>query len=130
MKKVFLGGTVNGSKWRDEFMEHLTIDYFNPVVDDWNEEAQKRELQERENCDFCLYVITPKITGFYAIAEVADDSNKRAHKTVFCYIAKDEEKEFSNVQIKSLEAVGKLVTSNGAKFFKTLNEVWEYLNNT
>jgi hypothetical protein len=130
MMKVFLGGTCNGSKWRDEFIRHLTIDYFNPVVDDWNEKAQKRELEERENCDFCLYVITPKLTGFYAIAEAIDDSNKRSHKTIFCYITKDEEEAFSNVQIKSLDAIGELITSNGAKYFKTLQQVLEYLNNT
>lgn len=37
--KVFLGGTVNGSKWRDVMKEKLIIDYFDPVVDDWNDAA-------------------------------------------------------------------------------------------
>ena len=27
--KVFLGGTCNGSKWRDEIIKLLEIDYFN-----------------------------------------------------------------------------------------------------
>ena len=46
-KKVFLGGTCNKSKWRDELIDLLKIDYFNPVVDDWNEEAQK---EEKKHC--------------------------------------------------------------------------------
>ena len=66
--KVFLGGTCNNTTWRDELIKKLKIDYFNPVVDDWNEEAYRRELQEREICDFCLYTITPKMTGVYSIA--------------------------------------------------------------
>ena len=36
--KVFLGGTVADSKWREYIMPKLEIEYFNPVVDDWTEE--------------------------------------------------------------------------------------------
>ena len=63
MPKVFLGGTCNESAWRDKLIKKLKIDYFNPVVDDWNEEAFQRELIEKEECDFLLFVITPKMTG-------------------------------------------------------------------
>lgn len=75
--KVFLGGTCNESTWRDELIKKLKIDYFNPVVDDWTEECYKEELRQREICDYCLYVITPRMTGVYSIAEVIDDSNKQ-----------------------------------------------------
>ena len=34
MKKVFLGGTCNGSDWRKKLIPKLKIDYFNPVVED------------------------------------------------------------------------------------------------
>ena len=88
--KVFLGGTCNESTWRNDLIKLLKIDYFNPVVDDWNEEAYQEELRQREICDFCLYVITPKMTGVYSIAEVVDDSNKRPEKTIFCYLIIDE----------------------------------------
>ena len=37
----------------------------------------EEEIKQRAECDFCLYVITPKMTGVYSIAEVVDDSNKR-----------------------------------------------------
>ena len=51
MKKVFLGGTCNESTWRDELIQMLKIDYFDPVVDDWNERAQREEIKQRETCD-------------------------------------------------------------------------------
>ena len=126
--KVFLGGTCNDSTWRDELIKLLSIDYFNPVVPDWNEEAYKKELEARENSEFCLYVLTPKMTGVYSIAEVVDDSNKRPEKTVFCFLEKDEDLEFDKHQIKSLVATGKLVKNNGGTVLSSLEEVAEFLN--
>lgn len=129
MIKVFLGGTCNDSTWRDDFIKLLNnVDYFNPVVKDWNDEAYKRELYEREHCDFCLYCITPKMKGVYSIAEVIDDSNKRPEKTIFVYLKKDENDEFDKVQSKSLDAVSKMLNNNKVKVFNTLEEVAEFLN--
>lgn len=123
MKKVFLGGTTNNSDWRDKLIKDLKIDYFNPVVKEWNEEAQKREIS-----DYVLYVITPKMEGVYSIAEVVDDSNKRPEKTIFAYLTEDDGKEFTKHQLKSLDMVGKMVKENGGKWFKSLNEISDYLN--
>lgn len=128
MKKVFLGGTINDSHWRDYFIPQLKISYFNPVVDEWNDEAYEKEIYERENCDYCLYVITPRLIGVYSIAEAVDDSNKRPEKTIFCIMVKDGDKEFSEFQIKSLIAVGKMIKRNGARWFASLDEVIDFLN--
>ncbi len=128
MTKVFLGGTVNNSTWREEIMPRLEIDYFNPTVDEWTDEAYKKELFEREHCDFCLYVLTPKLTGFYSIAEAIDDSNKRPQKTIFCYIPEDQDKKFGKFQIKSMNAVGKMIKKNGALWLDSIDEVVDYLN--
>ena len=114
--KVFLGGTCNGSNWRDKLIPNLKIDYFNPVVEDWTPECQEEEIRQRQNCDYCLYVITPKMTGVYSIAEVIDDSNKRPEKTIFCFIQDDCGKSFDGAQIKSLRMVGKMVQDNGGIF--------------
>ena len=43
MKKVFLGGTCNGSTWREELIPILEINYFNPVVSDWTPEVNKKK---------------------------------------------------------------------------------------
>ena len=97
----------------------MTIDYFDPVVPDWTEEAYKQELKEREDCDFCLYVITPKMTGVYSIAEVIDDSNKRPEKTVFAFLDKDGDLEFNKDQVKSLSKVAVMVKQNGGRANET-----------
>lgn len=129
MKKVFLGGTCNGSTWRDELIKNLKINYFQPQQEGWTSEMMQEEIKQREECDFCLYVITPKMEGFYSVAEVVDDSNKSPEKTIFSFLYKDGAKTFSEHQKKSLEQTAKMVTKNGAKFFTTFEEIADYLNN-
>jgi len=126
--KVFLGGTCNGSKWRDELIPKLKIDFFNPVVEDWTPECQEEELKQRQECDYCLYTITPKMTGVYSIAEVVDDSNKRPEKTILLILRKDGDDVFTDAQEKSLNAVLNMVLENDAYAFLTLNQVAEFLN--
>lgn len=127
-KKIFLGGTCNDSTWREELIPLLKINFFNPVVPNWNDEAYKKELKEREISDFCLYVITPLMTGVYSIAEVIDDSNKRPEKTIFCFLTKDGTAIFDTAQIKSLTAVAKMVKINGGKYCSSLQEIADYVN--
>lgn len=128
-KKVFLGGTCNGSTWREELIDMLDVEYFNPVVDDWNEEAQQEELLQRKKCDFVLYTLTPKMKGVYSVAEVVDDSNKRSYKTLLCILTEDGGEEFDKHQIKSLNMVKQMVEANGAKTFLSLIDVANFLNN-
>lgn len=127
-KKVFLGGTCNDSSWRDELIELLEIDYFNPVVDTWGKEAQKKELEQREECDYCLYVITPETTGVYSIALAVDDSNKRPEKALFCFLLEYADKSFDVGQIKSLEQTARMIKMNGGTCFCSLKEIARYLN--
>lgn len=138
MKKVFLGGTCNDSTWRNKLISMLNIDYFNPVVDDWTEECYQEELRQREICDYCLYTITPRMIGFYSIAEVVDDSNKRPNKTILCILKEDDRfpndlidapsLKISYGQMKSLNKVGEMVKRNGGEYFTSLKEVANYLN--
>lgn len=129
MAKVFLGGTCNGSTWRDLLIPELTIDYFNPVVEDWTPECMAEELKQREECDFCLYVITPKMTNVYAIAEAVDDSNKRPEKTVFCIMDVDGDEKFSPMQVKHLTQVASLIESNGVTTFFGIDLLSEHFEN-
>lgn len=126
--KVFLGGTCNNSNWRNSLINLLKIDYFNPVVDDWTPDCMAEEIKQRDECDFCLYVITPKMTGVYSIAEVVDDSNKRPQKTIFCILPTDDGLSFNDGQLRSLNQVGKMVKSNGGNWFGDLLTVVEFLN--
>lgn len=123
--KVFLGGTCNGSTWRDKLIPLLKIDYFNPVVEKWTEECQLEEIKQRQECDFVLYVITSEMSGFYAIAEAIDDSNKRPEKTLFCILEID---NYTTQQRVSLLAISALIGINGGMILNSLDEIATFLN--
>jgi len=133
--RVFLGGTCNKSTWREALIEELNIGYFNPVVEDWTPECMAEEIRQRETCDFCLYTITPRMTGCYSIAEVVDDSNKRPEKTIFCitqydvdFSSPEDTITYDEHMKKSLGQVAKMVEENGSIVFQTLKDVATYLN--
>ena len=107
MVKVFLGGTCADSKWRDEFIPLLKIDYFNPVVKKWTKECMEEELRQRQTCDFVLYVLSRNYSS-YSIAEVIDDSHKRPEKTIVCVIneIKDGKEVLNKRTVKSEELQG------------------------
>lgn len=126
--KVFLGGTCNGSTWREKVIPNLKIDYFNPVVPIWDKNAQLNEIKEKNSSDILLFVITPLMIGVYAIAEVVDASNKNPKKTILC-ILDDDGKKWTKSQRDSLSAVEDLVQSNGAFVFNNLEDTISFLNN-
>ena len=129
MKKVFLGGTCNESTWREQLIPMLKIDSFNPVVEDWTEECMAEEIKQRKTCDYVLYTITPLMMGVYSIAEVVDDSNKRADKTIFCLLDSESDgSKWTTAQWKSLHQVGRMVYENGGQYFISLEEVANFLN--
>ena len=126
--KVFLGGTVNGSNWREYVMPRLTIDYFNPVVSVWNDEAYELELHEKRHANYCLYVVTPKLTGYFSIAEVVDDAFHKPDQTIFCYLKEDQDFTFNKFELNTLEDLGQAVLKNGGTWLRNLDEVIEFLN--
>lgn len=132
MKKVFLGGTCNNSIWRSALKPLLTIDYFDPVVEDWNEDSQLEEERQKDICDVHLYVITPRMSGVFSIAEAVDSAwqswvSQGIKETVFC-VLQDEDQDFEEHQMKSLRAVEKLVEARGGHSFESLREVADFLN--
>ncbi len=125
MKKVFLSGTTNGSTWRDELIKLLKIDYFNP-----KDFVNSKEIiaEQFELCDYILYMITPKMSGFYNLAQAVDLSNKNPKKLILCILLSDKNDVFGRFQIKSLNATSKLIENNGSKCFKDIQKLADYLN--
>lgn len=63
---VFLGGTVGCNTWREDLIADLHGDprLFNPVVEDWNEEAQASEERAKAEADvFVFYIANPRQPG-------------------------------------------------------------------
>ena len=112
--KVFLGGTNNGSKWRDVLTRYLRIDYFDPTTG-----------AAEEPCDVFLYVLTPKMTDIYPITDIICGSD---NKTVFCFLAVDEDERFDCGQMKALNMIGEMAVKNGAVWATSLDDAAWILN--
>lgn len=109
--KVFLGGTCAETTWRDELINSIQIEYFNPVVKDWTPECIQTENYEKEvKCNVHLYVITSAMIGVYSIAEVVQSSLTKGKSTIL-HVMPD---GFDTGQLKSLDAICQLIRDNGA----------------
>lgn len=114
--KVFLGGTWNGDTWRDELIPMLKIPYFNPVVEDWNEESRAEETRQKDLCGIHLYVITEKMTGVYSIAEAVESAHRDSVVTLFTFYPSS---FFSFSQLASLEMVAEMIRKHGGRTMST-----------
>lgn len=123
--KIFLGGTCNGSNWREKLIEKLNIEYFNPVVDDWTEDCIEKENEEKLSASYLLYCITSEQTGFYSIAELVESSIKYPKRTIVVFLDKD---ELSESQLKSISAIEKMIEENGSMVLSSIDEVAKYVN--
>ena len=128
--KVFLGGTCNESEWRDAIIPKLSIDYYNPVKDEWSEEAFQEEIQAKLDCNYFLYCLTPRYTGYFSFAEVINESFHYSNQTIFCFLNEDGDHIFSKEETESLKELGSRVVENGGLWLENLEEVATFLNST
>jgi len=131
-KRVFLGGTCNGSTWRDKLIPMLKIDYFNPMIHtgSWGEREQRIERMEKDSSNFLLYVITPLQGGFTSFVESVEMNwyLEKHQIIVLCVLEKDGGRRWTNHQRKSIEYVKRIVENNGGVVLNNLDEVAKYLN--
>lgn len=127
---VFLGGTTNETNWRDDVISKLNVKYFNPIVEDWTNACIKEEEIAKINAKSLLYVITPKQTGTYSLVELAVSAClNRDKQVVIVFLKKDEGESFDEAQLKSNEAVKKLLESHtNAVFYTKLEDAAEAIN--
>jgi hypothetical protein len=96
MNTVFLGGTCGNNNWREDIFIDLgdrgvdASGLFNPVVADWNEEAQANEERHKVEDDYLLFFLSnPEQQGnplsTYSLVEATMALYDRPDKTVVCF---------------------------------------------
>lgn len=139
--KVFLDGTCEGSIWRQKIISMLNIDYFNPIYS-FTDCPRLSDLEnlnkDRDECDYCLYVITPSMQNSLDLVRAIDDSNKHPEKTILCVLNHEfpiDTYDFPHYKInfcigemKAFNDIGHIVENNGGKYFTSLEKVASYLN--
>lgn len=133
MSKVFLGGTCNGSTWRDDlipYLEDAKIDYFNPVVEDWTEDCiEEEERQKNHECDIHLYVITKDQSGPYSLCEALNDAwmvytndESSIVRTVILYIVPN---DFDKKMLNSIKACADFLHSMNSGNIIVIEDVYQ-----
>ena len=88
---IFLGGTVdivNHINWRDLMKKYLGDLVFDPVVEEWDDEARKHEEEMKKICKYHLYVIflENRNKNFYSIMEIGYDLNTYPEHTRIIFV--------------------------------------------
>lgn len=138
MKKlVFLGGTAANNNWRDGFIAALVgrgvspNDIFNPVVKNWNEDAQRREEEAKAGASHLVfYLADPKQDGnplsAYSMVEATMALYDKSERTVVIF-------DTDGMSGHSLSAMNQMlrvlrVRFPGANIFGTHQEAIKWLS--
>jgi len=96
LNKIFLGGTCSDTKQEDyrssliSHLENLNLDYFDPHVDEWDDNARQLEEDAKRDCRFDLFLLDQhKMKGVYSILEMTISAIKRG-KDCIIYLVLDD----------------------------------------
>lgn len=126
---VFLGGTIPGEDWRAQLIPLLKVNSFNPVVEDWTEEAAALETKAKESARMSVFVITPHSKGMYSVAELTELAVLRPKDTVVCFLDSPS-LPWTDHQVKSNTQILALVKKHGAVVCNSLKQVADAVNST
>jgi len=119
---IFLGGTWNGSTWRQVFIDlwkkskdpvTKQLKLFDPIVPEWTPECAERENEVKEKAALNLFVITPEAKGFYSPVEALECAHEGSKVMFVLY---DVDNQFDKSTIKSFDAIGKLIEKHGGRY--------------
>ena len=84
------------------------VDFFLNFSDVRDENKELKKENDMKECDYLVYVITPKQKGFSSIASAVDYSNKVPKKVIFC-ILKEYEKISCKIVLNFVKAESKFM---------------------
>lgn len=124
--KVFLGGTVKNTSWREKLISklHKNIDFFDPTVEIWDNEAIEKEKIEKEICDILLfYICDNSIFSLYELIVYSLDPRKNV---IFCFQLEEKNEH----ETKTLNLISNELKSKGSIVFDDLDKIADYINNS
>lgn len=127
--RVYLGGNSSGSSWRTSIKELLNIDFYDPTLAD---SSQMQEIdQMSHDCDFKLFVISPKVDNTESIRQFVNSSKDLSEQqTLLCILEQDDSRFFSGEDLKEMNNLKVMAQNHGVKTYQSLDDVADYLNHT
>lgn len=132
-ERIYLAGTTNGSKWREELIKLLDSDklsWFDPT--DSKKPAKKliqEDIIERVTCDKILYVLTPKMGTNQDVKDVIDDSKRIPSKIILYVMNVDGSRRFTTKELGTMKRLMDVVSGNKATVVRgSLQDLANHLN--
>lgn len=133
--KVFLGGTISSSNWRDLFTEMLdreAIEIFNPCVREWTLKNSNEEKLHSSTDDIYLCVIAPEGRGFVCTMRnyLKALSERKSHpeSIVLCVLKEEDGAIIEGEQLYYTTQLVKNALKSGIIVLDSLEETAAYLN--
>ena len=128
---VFLGGTCNGSDWRENLVKLHDLPFLpiDPRVEYWERQHRLNEDELRENADYSIYVITPKMRGIYTFIQITEDACNRPNRTAFCILDEDDGETFLPRLKRNLTVSSQRWEELGATKLENLKDINDWLWN-
>lgn len=128
-QRAALFGTCAGSGWRERLVPLLKCAHFNPVVEDWNAEAQAQEELVKRTASAMVFVITPMQKGFYSFVEITDLAIKDPKRLYLCFLDNDAGHTWDKAMASSIEAIKSYLTKTcGMTIYPSLEELAAAVN--
>ncbi len=129
---VFLGGTI-GSSWRAKLVEKLEVEFFDPIVSDWQPEDRANEEEAKRRATVLLYTITPRQVGYFTIAEmthaVFEVSRDLSKRVCLLFLDEDDGVTYVEHQRDSVRAIQELLASPArVRQFFSIDEAAAWIN--
>lgn len=135
---VFLGGTCGKNDWRLDFIKQLVTlgvnkdCLFNPVVDDWNDEAQQNEERVKREADYLFFYIGDSYTGeglsAYSMVEATMALYESEYETLATTVIVFDISGFTGAPLKSLNQTAKVLRTRfpDSPIFDTIQEAIDW----
>jgi hypothetical protein len=135
-KLVFLGGTAAKNPWRDAFIDDLASRgvpkevLFNPVVADWNEEAQAWEEEAKATAQYLVFYIADPLQegnplSAYSMVEATMALYDQSERSVVVFDTAGMEGHALKAMNQTAKVLGRRFP--GANIFTTVEVAKEWL---
>lgn len=124
---IFLGGTCAGPDYRKLLIPLLTVEYFNPVVENWTEADAVKENEAKLEASANVFVITPAAIGSYSIAELTELAIT-SDKPLYVMFMEVEGFTWNEHQVKSNTQIKKLLSKYDTLVFEDLELLAKAIN--
>lgn len=106
------------------------LDYIisNKATDVYSDEF-KEDIRNMNKSKYLIYFVSPSSNNIRAICQAVQSSHKHPGRVILCTVKEDRGMTFEDKELYEYYSVGQTIVVNGSKFFMTLEDLANFINN-